>query len=283
MSKAGRTLEELRKFPQGIQVHQPNSHLGIRIHRVGANVDRLGRDVNPHWSLLTYGVIWITDGKGSFESGCTPRMECGKGNMFFLCPHVWQAYGPPPGQTWSEQFIIFSGPTATTLQAAGCISPEKPLWTPDYDPSCDFDEALLAVDRGDLHVVVEKLLFILSRCTLPSQAIGDQALIPELAAIAEVVSMDPGQEWNFHDLAAEHGLGYHAFRKQFRQQLGCAPTEFLLRKRVQLACDLLLQGLRVGEVAGLVGMPNPYYFSRQFKKVVGMPPRSFVAKFRASP
>jgi AraC family transcriptional regulator, arabinose operon regulatory protein len=76
---------------------------------------------------------------------------------------------------------------------------------------------------------------------------------------------------------AEHaGLSVSHFSFLFKQQTGYSPMDYFIRLKVQHACTLLaLTGKTVHEVAYEIGYDDPYYFSRIFKKVMGMSPRQY--------
>lgn len=62
----------------------------------------------------------------------------------------------------------------------------------------------------------------------------------------------------------------------FKAQTGRAPVEFFIHLKMQEACKLLKSGdLYIYEVSEALGYADPYYFSRIFKKVVGMSPRDY--------
>jgi AraC-like DNA-binding protein len=59
----------------------------------------------------------------------------------------------------------------------------------------------------------------------------------------------------------------------FKTELGTTPTTFVTRERVQWAYNLIHEeGLSVKEVAGRVGFSDPFYFSRTFKRIMGITP-----------
>ncbi len=67
-------------------------------------------------------------------------------------------------------------------------------------------------------------------------------------------------------------------RKIFQNQFGMSPKEYLIRKRIEYAKQLLLSGqFAVGEVAVLCGYTEPCHFSREFSTRVGLTPREFGA------
>lgn len=62
----------------------------------------------------------------------------------------------------------------------------------------------------------------------------------------------------------------------FRLHLGIGPYGYVVRTRVQIARQMLRSsGRPVAEVAAAVGIPDPYHFSRVFKRVTGASPQHF--------
>jgi AraC-like DNA-binding protein len=63
----------------------------------------------------------------------------------------------------------------------------------------------------------------------------------------------------------------------FRKELGMAPSAVINRERVMLAYRLIHEkGISVKEAAYAVGYVDPFYFSRVFKRVFGIPPSHIV-------
>lgn len=78
------------------------------------------------------------------------------------------------------------------------------------------------------------------------------------------------------ELAAEVGLSKSYLHQIFVAHTGRAPLEFFTRLKVEEACKLLkATDLTVGEIARRVGCADPYYFSRLFKKAVGVSPKAY--------
>ncbi|MBV6643813.1 MAG: AraC family transcriptional regulator [Cyclobacteriaceae bacterium] len=62
----------------------------------------------------------------------------------------------------------------------------------------------------------------------------------------------------------------------FKNKTGKPPLDYLIRMRVQRACQMLnTTNLKVKEIAHLVGYDDPYYFSRVFHKTMGTSPRDY--------
>ncbi|MFT3700906.1 MAG: AraC family transcriptional regulator [Agriterribacter sp.] len=65
----------------------------------------------------------------------------------------------------------------------------------------------------------------------------------------------------------------------FKKRTGYPPIEYFNHLKVQQACQyLMFTGLRVKEIASLLGMDDPYYFSRFFTKLMGLSPNMYREK-----
>lgn len=77
------------------------------------------------------------------------------------------------------------------------------------------------------------------------------------------------------DLARKFGFTPQYVNRLFRRELDMTPTEYLNRYRARQAAEYLRQGgIKVADIAGLVGFDDPFYFSRVFKKYMGFSPSS---------
>lgn len=86
--------------------------------------------------------------------------------------------------------------------------------------------------------------------------------------IAEPVTLE--------QLAREAGLSVSHFSEMFREQTHHSPMSFYTHLRIRAACRLLdLTRKPVKVVAMETGYGDPYYFSRVFKKVMGIPPEKY--------
>lgn len=75
------------------------------------------------------------------------------------------------------------------------------------------------------------------------------------------------------DLMEFTELSASTIGRHFKQHLGITPGEWILRKKIEQAQRLLrTTRLPVAEVGRRVGIDDPYYFSKLFKKKVGTPP-----------
>jgi AraC-like DNA-binding protein len=97
-----------------------------------------------------------------------------------------------------------------------------------------------------------------------------------LKRVVEYVDNHLSNRISLSDLAAVAGLSPMHFASQFRVATGLRPHEFLLRRRVCWAEELLQNStMTIVEIALTVGFQTQRYFTTVFKKFVGRTPRQW--------
>ena len=77
------------------------------------------------------------------------------------------------------------------------------------------------------------------------------------------------------DLARELGMSPFALVRSFRAETGLPPHAYVNHLRVRLARELLDSGVAPADVAAKAGFADQAHLTRHFKRVVGVPPRSY--------
>lgn len=71
------------------------------------------------------------------------------------------------------------------------------------------------------------------------------------------------------------------FYSVFKKQMGVPPISYLNNYRLSIAADKLTDtARRIGEISYSVGINDPLYFSKLFKKTYGMTPKEYRAAYR---
>ena len=78
------------------------------------------------------------------------------------------------------------------------------------------------------------------------------------------------------DMAAISRMPVETFRKRFTAELGIPPLGYLQFLKMERAKTLLRDGMSVRQTGVEIGMPAPYHFSKQFKRIVGMSPTAYL-------
>ena len=84
------------------------------------------------------------------------------------------------------------------------------------------------------------------------------------------------QNIKIEDLSKEFNLSVSRFTEVYKKQTGYAPIQHLILLRIQKSCVYLqLTDLSIKEVSAKVGFEDPFYFSRMFKKMMGVAPKYY--------
>jgi AraC-like DNA-binding protein len=77
-------------------------------------------------------------------------------------------------------------------------------------------------------------------------------------------------------LVRTSGYSSAQFRRRFQHAMGCSPRDYLLRRRLELARQLLLSDEQaVAGIARQCGFNDPAQFTRHFKQLYGVAPLRF--------
>jgi len=78
------------------------------------------------------------------------------------------------------------------------------------------------------------------------------------------------------DIAKRSGLSVFHFSRLFSKSMKTPPMTFFQRQKMTFARNLLANStLQVKEIAAILGYQDPWYFTAQFTKYEGMPPREY--------
>jgi AraC family transcriptional regulator of arabinose operon len=98
----------------------------------------------------------------------------------------------------------------------------------------------------------------------------------DVETVVEYMQNNLNENLRLADFASTAGMSVSHFSERFRRQTGQSPMAYFIHLRMRLACRLLdLSGKPVKTVALELGYRDPYYFSRIFKKSMGISPDKY--------
>lgn len=120
-----------------------------------------------------------------------------------------------------------------------------------------------------------QLITFLARCYDGEQTPESQTLLRIGATIGYLE--DHYQEpVSIGQLTKIGGMSESSLLRAFKQATGYTPVEYLLRLRIRRGCELLRRtDLNITEIAFETGFNDSNYFTRQFKKKMGISPREY--------
>jgi AraC family transcriptional regulator, transcriptional activator of pobA len=125
-------------------------------------------------------------------------------------------------------------------------------------------------------------LLLIDLARLAADVAGDlrRSGEPLLAEVFDVIDKRHAEPLSLRDVAQSVGMTPGYLTTLVRRRTGRTVQEWILHRRMTEARRLLSEtDLPIAEIARRIGLSDPGYFSRQFRKTFGVPPRSW----RASP
>lgn len=201
----------------------------------------------------------------------------------FLIENSYQ-YGSVDDVGFHHSFVNFAGPRAERIIRQGFLRLAPEGFARVCDPesfTAKFAELEALVLRSGAAVIpkgvllLEELLLILRESRMSSA--GGDALGARMSELADRLRNDPFRRWDFKDLAKmRFSSSYSHFRRRFKEVLGQAPYDYLLRVRMEAAASMLRAGdMPVKHLAFECGFDDPVVFSRMFKSKMGLSPKHY--------
>jgi AraC family transcriptional regulator, arabinose operon regulatory protein len=222
--------------------------------------------------------IYCTAGRGFFRHGGREWPVAG-GDLLYGPPMTQYSYGADPDDPWTIFWLHLAGPGIGLYRALFDVSPEQPVRHVGIRPRAiaafqtlhhfcrpPLTEARMLALSHSARLALSCLALESGEAARESQAFGVERVREHMDLHADEAA-DPAA-W----LKLFRGSRAHFYR-QFKQVTGEAPHDYFLRLKIRKATALLeATDLRVADIASMVGLDDPGYFSRLFKRVTGHPP-----------
>lgn len=231
---------------------------------------------------------YVISGKGKLladdRNGVTHDFQLHSGQGFLIFPEQTNTYTADIHEPWEYTWLEFDGLRVKhTLEMAG-LSEDQPIYNARFSSLGEQmrDEMLYIArhnEESSLRLIGHLYLFLdlLTRSALGAKKLGgnkmrDYYIREAIAYIENNYQYDISVE----DIADSIGLNRSYLGKIFRNAVGNAPQQFLMKYRMVKATEfLMLTQLSINEIGAAVGYPNQMRFSRAFKTVYGVSPREW--------
>jgi AraC family transcriptional regulator of arabinose operon len=229
------------------------------------------------WLLIATrtGLGRIGTSEGDFDAG--------PGTVAMITPGTPHDYGTArKADGWEILWVHFHPPAE--LQellvwptVAPGISLFRPIhWTEVEEAFRDILRRSLSTARRRRQMAMNALerLLLICEAELPQ---GGHRIDDRIRTVLEYIHGHLGQPLNLENLSERVHLSPSRFSHLFREEVGLAPLQYIVRQRIRRAQTLLKRTtMSVGEVAAEVGM-EPFHFSARFKAETGLGPRAYRA------
>lgn len=109
------------------------------------------------------------------------------------------------------------------------------------------------------------------------------AQLVQIGTVISQIEEDYAYPFTMRELAEIACMSERNLSRRFRECVGMPPIEYLNQRRIQRAAQWLRDSSRpIADIANAVGIDNSNYFSRQFKRIMGMSPGEYRRKDAAT-
>ncbi|NNH80910.1 AraC family transcriptional regulator [Rhizobium laguerreae] len=235
--------------------------------------------------LPSFAVVLVERGRGWLETAASGRLSLTGPALFWLFPNRVHSYAPD-GDGWDERWALFEGSFTRDFVRLRIIAERHPVVALHHlDEMVRLFGKLHAdlLDDTNLGQASAALMLhriVISAARRASGAADRRQERLDMADIVETLRRRAMQPLDLAAFAAEHGMSQATLRRRFTLETGLPPKAFQLRARMDHAKQLLATtDEKIETVAAMIGLDDPFYFSRIFHEREGCSPREFRARY----
>ncbi|GEL11304.1 transcriptional regulator, AraC family [Flavobacterium glycines] len=217
------------------------------------------------------GEGWITTNKKTIK--LTP-------NTAFIIPkNTPHKYGSSLKDPWSIYWIHFSGNYADVFYERFFKEKENNIPIPFDENKIVLLKDIITVLENELneektefiHFKLSSFLSSVCYSNLLENTINDK-----ISQSISYMKNNLNQLITIEKLAQEACFSVSRYSELFKQKTGYSPILYFIRLKIQKACEYLyFTNMSIKEICKEVGFEDPYYFSRMFKKQIGISPMQY--------
>jgi AraC-like DNA-binding protein len=228
-------------------------------------------------------LLYCSAGDGYCSLPMQEKKPLSKGDLLVIPPFTPHEYGASQENPWSIYWVHCKG---SYFDAFNQNAPRFPVVIPDF-----LGERLKKLFRQCFIILrtpyqneeflylcqLVATIFALVNCAakqpeIPFSVNADKGLVRAVMYMQDHLHSTITLE----ELCKASMFSSSHLHHLFKHSTGYAPIEYFLRIKMQAAShDLCFSALPVVDIAEEYGFEDPYYFSRIFKKIMGLSPQKF--------
>jgi len=234
--------------------------------------------------LNEFQIIYISKGKGVFESENYPSAIINEGSILLLFPGQWHRFKPNQETGWDEHWVGCNGSFIQNLALNGFIAPQNQVqYIGLHENIVSLFERIIRITKAEKTGYQPLVSGVVSHLLGQIHAINKESVFEKEGPTESIINKartilraNINQDLSMEKLADELNVGYAWFRKAFKTYTGIAPNQYLLQLKIENAKSLLSDKKRsVKEIAFELNFESVFYFSKLFKEKTGLSPEHY--------
>ncbi len=245
---------------------------GSEVREIGVHI----HDFPALWYEHTAGLVYVVAPGAAVDPGRVAHRD--DGVAVFFDPAALDGDGRSPWPAWRVHPLLFPfvhGQSSGLLQLE-VPAERQPVWASVID---SIETELAGRQEGYRQAALAQLtLLLIDIARLAGDVVGDlrRSGEPLLAEVFTVIDRRLTEPLSLRDVAHELGMTPGHLTTVVRRRTGRTVQEWIIERRMAEARSLLSDTeLPVSEIARRVGMSDPGYFSRLFRRTHGASPRQW--------
>jgi AraC family transcriptional activator of pobA len=240
------------------------------------NQGRHIHDFPALWYRPAVGTVYVAAAGKVLDPEALSDLEGGVGLLFD--PAALDQDGRSPWPTWRTHPLLFP---FLHGQSGGLLRLELPKSRrPNWNSAIESIETELAERRDGYQqaALAHLTLLLIDLARLAGDVVGDLRRSGEsmLAEVFAVIDRRHNERLSLRDVAHEVGMTPGHLTTVVRRRTGRTVQEWIIERRMAEARKLLMDNhITIQEAARRVGISDPGYFSRLFRRTHGMSPRDW--------
>jgi AraC family transcriptional regulator of arabinose operon len=279
----------MREFRSVIHYHTPpDAYRCLFISVLRAGHHRVAPDFSiGNWPYPGHDLLLGVNGTATVQlRNSTFTVE--PASLAWIDCHHLDARWPCRREPWEIYWMHIDSMHADAMAGTLNVTSNPIFKLDDIAPAMRLFRTILGILRdrpvamdAELHAAVTSLLVLVFQARQSAAATegsrsGEARAGRKLTGVLDAMRREYARRWRVPELAQLMGLSVQQFFRRFGQATGSSPMDWLRRERINHA-KRLLAGTRdhISRIAEKVGYADPHYFSRDFKKLVGVAPREY--------
>jgi len=228
-----------------------------------------------------YFLIYYCVGGNMNLHTATKDWPVASGDLIVIPPGLSHVTVSPESESWTYFWVVYAGKLSVTytqfIGASHLVVPLglHPHLIAQFEALCNLRTSNFALDTfvngaNRLKVLLTSISLALTQKTYRKVGRID------LDRIRDFMAGRLGTPLNLSELAETANLSPYHFARTFKKLTGLSPIHYFIQMRLQQACSLLDTTQQpIKQIAFAVGYPDPLYFSRIFRRIIGMTPQAY--------
>ncbi|MDS0527052.1 AraC family transcriptional regulator [Clostridium sp. SHJSY1] len=227
-------------------------------------------------------IHYILEGSGTFYvDGKSYKLHKNQG--FLICPDVITYYEANDKTPWTYTWIGFRGIKAENYLEFAGLDRYNPIFEykqSNFVEKCFENMREAAKLKYGRELRLQGLLSIfLSELIEKAEKnveLGSSYKDIYIKKTLQYIDRNFARKIKISEIAESIGLNKNYFSSFFRENFGISPQEYLIKYRINKACELMKnEALTISDISRSVGYNDPLAFSKIFKKVKGKSPKKY--------